>query len=112
MIALTEDQRRAVVAELSGAALKRLAKQGILLNVDPKLIRDHTAVLALPDETPAIDNDGHIWLATRPLGDDVEEVWLCPFDDRMAYQVSQGKWHATHPTAIPTFPLEILDLPR
>jgi hypothetical protein len=111
MIVLSESQRRAVAAELSGAALRRLAKRGIPLNVDPELIRDHAAVLDLNDETPVIDSDGHIWLATRPFGDDVQEVWLCPFNDRMAYQVSGNGAHATHPTAVPAFPLEILDLP-
>jgi hypothetical protein len=111
MIVLSESQRRAVVAELSGAALKRLEKIGIPLNVDPELIRDHAAVLDLNDETPVIDDGGHVWLATRPFGDDVQEVWLCPFNDRMAYQVSEKGVHATHPTAVPMFPLEILDLP-
>ncbi len=106
MIIFREDQISAIRNELSTAALKRLAKLGVQLSGEPELVIDCAAALDLPDETPVVDSDGYIWLATKPLPD---EVWLCPFDDRMAYQIrSDGSFHVTHPTATPAFPLEIL----
>ena len=109
MNVLSEDQISAIRNELSAAARKRLIKLGVQLDAAPELVADRAAALDLQDETVVVDAHGHAWLAIKPLPD---ETWLCPFDDRMAYQIrSDGSFHVTHPTATPAFPLEILRLP-
>lgn len=122
MIVLTDEQRRQIVAQLSGAALKRLKGLGIdLAAAPPDPIPDPAGALAtLTNGDYVRDAAGFLWQATDPFasdGRDRFEIWLAPFDDRMAFQIigqpgdQPPRIHAVHPTAVPTFPLTRLDIP-
>lgn len=113
MIILTDDEVQMIVSALSATALRRLKKAGIPFDPPPPFV-DEQAVLSVQDETVVVDDDGHIWLATRPCP---SEVWLSPFDDRMAFQIigqpggKPPRTHTVHPGAVPAFPLTVLSIP-
>lgn len=113
MIILTEEQRTLICEQLSVAALRRLKKVGVdLAAPPPDPLADPAAALAILKEGDYVrDGEGFLWLAIRPTD---REVWLAPFDDRMAFQIIAGepaRTHAVHPTSVPTFPLTRLDIP-
>lgn len=120
VVVLTYEQRNLICEQLSRAALKRLKGLGVDLAAPaPDPIPDPTSALsALDDGDYVRDAEGFLWLAVRPtVGASDHELWLAPFDDRMAYQIigqpdaSPARTHAVHPTAVPTFPLTRLDIP-